>query len=127
MLAQNPVPRYVMHAERYEDHAMMVDAKRVVVDLPHNELLAVQAAAGMTVRCLQGALWITQHRAFDDVLLNAGESCVLANPGAAVIQALHPTRFALEAATAKHSRLEALSDWLRKLAIGPAARASSCA
>lgn len=43
---------------------------------------------GQRVSCLEGAVWITQHRDERDVILKAGQSFVLDKPGLAIVFAL---------------------------------------
>jgi hypothetical protein len=43
------------------------------------------------VCCLRGALWITQEQSTSDVLLEAGESFVIDQPGLTLVMALRPS------------------------------------
>ena len=51
------------------------------------EVLDIRDGQGLVVRCLAGALWITQHGDTDDVVLNAGQCFVLDRPGLALVSA----------------------------------------
>lgn len=43
---------------------------------------------GQRVSCLEGIIWITQHRDERDIVLKAGQSFVLDRPGLAIVFAL---------------------------------------
>ena len=51
------------------------------------EVLDVRNGQGLAVRCLAGALWITQDGDTDDVVLEAGECFVLDRRGLALVSA----------------------------------------
>lgn len=58
------------------------------VTLERDRMIAVRDAAGSTVRCLRGSLWITERRGESDVILGAGESFTITRGGLTVITAL---------------------------------------
>ena len=51
------------------------------------EVLDIRNGQGLVVRCLAGALWITQDGDTDDVVVNAGQCFVLDRHGLALISA----------------------------------------
>jgi hypothetical protein len=51
------------------------------------EVLAIRDGRGLAMRCLAGALWITQDGDTDDVVLRAGECFVLDRAGLALVSA----------------------------------------
>jgi len=55
------------------------------VRLNTGELLDINDGEGFTIKCLEGAVWITQSNDPRDVVLEAGESFVLDKPGLALI------------------------------------------
>lgn len=75
---------------------MVVDTKRVVLELEYRGLVPLADALGTRISCLTGRIWITQHGSRDDIVLEAGGSDELSHPGLAVVQALRPARVALQ-------------------------------
>jgi hypothetical protein len=51
------------------------------------EVLDIRNGRGLIVRCLAGALWITQDGDTDDVVVKAGECFVLDRRGLALVSA----------------------------------------
>jgi hypothetical protein len=51
------------------------------------EVLDIRNGHGLVVRCLAGALWITQDGDTDDVVLKAGQCFVLDRRGLALVSA----------------------------------------
>jgi Protein of unknown function (DUF2917) len=49
------------------------------------EVLDIRGGRGLVVRCLAGALWITQDGDTDDIVINAGQCFVLDQPGLALV------------------------------------------
>lgn len=58
------------------------------VSLESNRVMTLRDASGSTVRCLDGALWITERRSALDVILGPGESFTLTRDGLTVVTAL---------------------------------------
>ena len=85
---------------------MLIDPHHAVIHIPHRELLTLQIRDRVTVRCLEGQLWITQHHDAADILLGPGQTVELTRPGTAVVQALRPARLAFAPAVAS-SRVQA--------------------
>jgi hypothetical protein len=79
---------------------MVVDTKRVVLELEYRGLVPLTDALGTRISCLTGRIWITQHGSRDDIVLEAGESGEISHPGLAVVQALRAARVALQAPAA---------------------------
>ena len=68
--------------------------------LRSREVLNIRDGKGLTVRCMAGALWITQDGDTDDVVLRAGECFVLDRPGLALVSApLAPATVLVEKAS----------------------------
>jgi hypothetical protein len=63
-----------------------------LVQLRAREVLDIRDGQGLAVRCVGGALWITQDGDADDVVLKAGQCFVLDRPGLALVSA--PVGFA---------------------------------
>ena len=55
------------------------------VRLKTGELLDINDGEGLTVECLQGAVWITQSNDSRDIVLNRGQFFVLDKPGLALV------------------------------------------
>ena len=51
------------------------------------EVLDIRDGQGLAVRCLSGALWITQDGDTDDIVLKAGQCFELDRPGLALVSA----------------------------------------
>jgi len=68
------------------------------VRLNTGELLDINDGEGFVIKCLEGALWITQSNDPRDIVLGAGESFVLDKPGLALVcAAAGPAMVAVEA------------------------------
>lgn len=74
---------------------MIFDSGTILVHLGHRELLCVEVGRGLSVRCLEASVWITQHGGCEDLVVESGRSMTLARPGLAVIQALKAGRVCL--------------------------------
>jgi len=79
---------------------MIVDTKRVVIELEYRGLVPLTDALGTRIICLRGRIWITQHGSRDDIVLEAGESGEISRPGLALVQALADALVALNAPAA---------------------------
>jgi Protein of unknown function (DUF2917) len=55
------------------------------IPLNTGQLLDINDGEGLTVECLEGAVWITQSNDPRDTVLNAGQSFVLDRPGLALV------------------------------------------
>ena len=58
------------------------------VGLERNQLITLREARGVRVDCLDGTLWLTEERMPDDVVIEAGQSFVIATPGLTLVMAL---------------------------------------
>jgi len=64
------------------------------------EVLDIRNGQGLVVRCLAGALWITQDGDTDDVVVKAGQCFVLDRGGLALVSApVAPATVVVERAT----------------------------
>jgi hypothetical protein len=69
------------------------------IQLRAREVLKLRDGEGLAVRCLGGALWITQDGDTDDIVLKAGQCFVLDRPGVALVSApVDPAIVVVEAA-----------------------------
>ncbi|MGQ0655741.1 MAG: DUF2917 domain-containing protein [Betaproteobacteria bacterium] len=77
-----------------------MEAIKVIIELPAQAVLPVDQTRGASVRCLEGVLWITEEGNRNDYVVQSGEVFQLSGDGRAVIQALHPSRVAVDAVVA---------------------------
>jgi len=64
------------------------------------EVLNIRDGRGLTVRCLTGALWITQEGDTDDVMVRSGECFELDRAGLALVSApMEPATVVVEKAS----------------------------
>lgn len=84
------------------------------------EVLDVRDGQGLAVRCLAGALWITQDGDTDDIVLKAGQCFVLDRPGLALVSAPVGSATVIIEAAARDApcigRKVPAADWLRHAA-----------
>lgn len=80
-----------------------MNSNRLVLELESGTVLPVQDAAGARLACLKGNLWITQEGDGVDTVLDAGKSLRLSRNGCTLVQALSPSRVAMEAPQASDS------------------------
>jgi hypothetical protein len=66
---------------------MTPQASPIPIQLRDREVLNIRDGQGLAVRCLGGALWITQDGDSDDIVLKAGQCFVLDRPGLALVTA----------------------------------------
>ena len=55
--------------------------------LARGEYLPLHGGAGRTVHAHSGRVWITEENSASDVVLDAGQSFVLGQPGLAIVEA----------------------------------------
>jgi hypothetical protein len=84
---------------------MDINGNRVTITLARRELLTVAIEGHTKVECVEGSLWITQHRDCNDTLLSAGESVTLTYWGPAIVQALEDARFVVKVFATLPNRL----------------------
>jgi DUF2917 family protein len=73
---------------------MILDTKRVVIELKRRGIVPVEVTGSAWICCLRGRVWITEYRSTGDIVLEAGESCETARNGVVVVQALRDARVA---------------------------------
>ncbi|HKB81984.1 MAG TPA: DUF2917 domain-containing protein [Burkholderiales bacterium] len=66
---------------------MKPDSLNRVLELPPRQVLRLRAAAGVTISCDAGALWLTQEGHTRDDFLSAGESLRIACAGLTLVEA----------------------------------------
>jgi hypothetical protein len=65
-------------------------------------VLQIHDGAGLAVKCVRGALWITQSNDTDDIIVRAGETFVLDRGGLALISApIGPADLVVQAGQAR--------------------------
>ncbi len=75
-----------------------------VAHLGAGELLDIHDGEGLTVRCIDGAVWITQSHDPRDVVLRRGESFMIDRPGLTLVSAPGESAvIAVRAAAARHA------------------------
>jgi hypothetical protein len=109
---------------RPEEEVMIVEMKRMVIELEHSGLVPVEDAVGVRIDCLRGRIWITEHGSKDDHVLDAGESYVISRRGLAVVQALRASLVELRA-LAVHPTGAGVMTWVERLWSQGAAREAS--
>ncbi|HEY6241531.1 MAG TPA: DUF2917 domain-containing protein [Burkholderiales bacterium] len=77
---------------------MNIKFDRTDLLLEAGQVIRIHDAVGTRVRCLHGALWITQHRDLEDHFIRAGGTLTLDHPGLVLIHAIEPTELALSEA-----------------------------
>jgi Protein of unknown function (DUF2917) len=103
---------------------MILDMKRVIIELEPRGTVPVEDAAGVRIDCLRGRIWITEHRSPDDVILEAGESHAIARDGVTVVQALREAVISLRAPAVSPAR-GAFALWVERLQSRWASRAAA--
>ena len=71
---------------------MLYPTSQVEISLPRRHMLRLRDGVGVTLHVLAGTLWITQERDPEDVVLEPGQTFVLARQGQTVISALKNAR-----------------------------------
>lgn len=86
------------------------------IDLARTGLLNFRAAAGSTVACERGLVWVTLEGEPDDYWLPAGESIVARRSGRVVVEAAQLSRIVLQkpAAARWATRLHRAVRWMRR-------------
>jgi hypothetical protein len=82
---------------------MILETKRVVIELEYRGIVPVEDAIGTRIDCLSGRIWITEQGCTDDIVLEAGESYEFSRGGVAVVQALREAFVALRAPAGFHA------------------------
>lgn len=76
---------------------MVLNVKRMVMELEYRGITSVQVGAGSGIDCVRGRIWITEQGGTDDIVLEAGDSYEFARSGVAVVQALREAMVGLRA------------------------------
>ena len=76
---------------------MNLKLDRADLVLARNQTLGLEEALGSTVRCLRGAVWITQAGDYNDHYLRAGDGFRFDRPGLSLVHALEPTEVLVSA------------------------------
>ena len=79
--------------------------------LERDQLITVRDGKGVRVSCLHGALWITQEQSTHDVLLGAGDSFVIDQPGLTLVMALRPSNLQVSEPRSAADLWAALRNW----------------
>jgi hypothetical protein len=70
----------------------------LTVDLPRGKVVRVREGAGGRVTAHAGLVWVTEQDSPRDVILQPGQSHVLARPGLALVQAFSDASVSFETA-----------------------------
>ena len=70
---------------------MKPDPKDSVLELLPAQVLRLQAAAGVTINCVDGTLWVTQEGLVRDDFLSAGESLCIVSDGVTLVETVGNT------------------------------------
>jgi hypothetical protein len=68
----------------------------VIIQLETDDILPLRNATGGRITCVSGALWITQDGDPNDIVLESGASHEVTGKGMVLLQAVRPSRFAVE-------------------------------
>ena len=81
---------------------MKPDLQDCLLELLPAQVLRLRAAAGVTIRCDDGILWVTQEGRTQDYFLSAGESLCIGSAGLTLIEPVggDATRLTLRASQA---------------------------
>lgn len=84
----------------------MLEPARNAIRLGQDEILRIDGGKGSTVRCEEGALWLTQDGDLRDLFLEAGQHYALDRAGPALISAYRgPVRLRVEPAAQRPLRM----------------------
>jgi hypothetical protein len=67
---------------------MVVNTKRLVIELEKRGTARMKDVAGTRIDCVRGRIWITEQGLKDDHVLEADESYIISRNGVTVVQAL---------------------------------------
>lgn len=76
---------------------MDIEFRRAGVELLEQQLLRLEEACGARITCRSGTLWVTQEGVAQDYFLNSGDALALETTGVALLQAMVPATFVIEA------------------------------
>lgn len=87
-----------IYTARQSGCSMIVNMMRAVIELDYRAVVPLENAKGAKVDCLRGRLWISEWGRRDDIVLNSGQSYVIAGGGVTLVQALRNALVELPAA-----------------------------
>ena len=93
---------------------MNVRLNTTPVCLAKNQAVTLLRAEGALIRCLRGALWITQNRDQRDIVLEPGESFQLDRKGPAMVWALSDSAVDLRAAKPPRLDVATVRRWVQR-------------
>jgi hypothetical protein len=67
---------------------MLIDLDYGLVQLSSRQDIELFDGVGISITCISGSIWITQHQDNADIVLGAGDSFILDRPGLAIVHAL---------------------------------------
>ena len=78
---------------------MKTALRNSVLELPLAQILRLRGAAGNTISCESGTLWVTQEGRLRDDFLSVGQSLCIASAGTTLVEAVGgaPARLRLHA------------------------------
>jgi hypothetical protein len=79
-----------------KETTMRIELSGGAVQLARGQSLKVRDGAGSTIRARRGALWITEERSAQDVVLAEGHAFRLERPGLAIVQAFRDAAIVIE-------------------------------
>jgi hypothetical protein len=83
-----------------QEEGVMTPQPTTLLQLRAREVLDIRNGKGLAVRCVAGALWITQDGDTEDIILTAGQCFTLDRPGLALVSApTAPATALIEVAT----------------------------
>jgi hypothetical protein len=93
---------------------MILDMKRVIIELEYRGIVPVEDAVGTRIDCLRGRIWITEQGSTDDIVLEAGQWYVISRGGVALVQALREALVGLRAPLVRQAG-SGLATWVERL------------
>jgi len=70
------------------DGGMKPDSQDCVLDILPTQVLRLPAAAGTTIHCHDGVVWVTQEGRSQDDFLSAGKSLRIVSDGISLVEAI---------------------------------------
>lgn len=67
---------------------MLINLDCGLFQLTRRQDIELVDGRGISITCISGSIWITQHRDNADIVLGPGDSFVLDRPGLAIVHAL---------------------------------------
>lgn len=82
---------------------MDIEFRQAGVELQEQQLLRLDDARGARITCRNGTLWVTQEGIAQDDFLHPGDALMLETAGIALLQAMVPATFLIEAPARKET------------------------